>query len=103
MNNRELVDYILSNKLQEDDVIKEIVKYKDLDKVNNISYIYNDGVDMWDDNDLVSILRFCDDNDYNITYSIITEVQAELEIEEVEKKEKIKRLKRELKELENDI
>ena len=98
MNNRELVDYILSNKLKDDEVIKEICKYEN---EVSIMYIYNDNYDMWDENGQVSILRFTDDYEYKFTYQIITEAQAELEIEEEEKKEKIKRLKRELKELEN--
>lgn len=100
MNNRELVDYILSNKLQKNDVIKEIEKDDGYVNGECIRYIYNDGYEMWDENDQISIFRFCDNND-NCKYSIITQDQAIEEQEEERRKLRIKELKRELEELEN--
>ena len=100
MNNREIVNYILSNKLNEDDVIKEIVKDDEFENGICITYIYNDNYDMWDVNGPVSIFRFTDDYEYEYTYEIITEEQAQKEIEEYAKNEKIERLRKELKELE---
>ena len=101
MNNREIVDYILSNKLKEDDVIKEIEKDDDYVNGECIRYIYNDGYEMWDENGQISIFRFCDDNG-NYKYSIITQDQTIEEREEERRKLKIEELKRELKKLENE-
>lgn len=93
MSNREIINYILDNKLKQDDVIKEIEE-------DITMYIYNDGFDMWDVNGIVGILRFKDDKDLNLKYEIITEEQAEKEIYEKEKREKIQKLKKQLIELE---
>lgn len=93
MSNREIINYILDNKLKQDDVIKEIEE-------DITMYIYNDGFDMWDVNGIVGILRFKDDKNLNLKYEIITEEQAEKEIYEKEKREKIQRLKKQLIELE---
>lgn len=96
MNNREIVDYILSNKLTEDDVIKRI--YKDEIYIY-IQYLFNDGFNLWDENDNVNIFSFCDDDKECYTYEVISREQAQEEIEEKQRKEKIERLERELKEL----
>jgi hypothetical protein len=96
MNNREIVDYILSNKLTKDDVIKRI--YKD-EMYIYIQYLYNDGFVLWDENGNVNIFSFCDDDKECYTYEVISQEQAQEEIEEKLRKEKIERLERELRKL----
>lgn len=93
MNNREIVDYILSNKLTEDDVIKRI------DKDKYIMYLYNDEFDLWNVNGDVSIFAFCDNSNQGCVFEVISKEQAEIELQEKEKREKIERLERELREL----
>lgn len=103
MTNREIIDYILSNKLKENDVIKRIEHYYNS---KSVMYLWNDSFDLYDDNGKVSILSFKDEKpnlNENIntyyTYEIISKEQAENEIEEKEKQDKIKRLEEELKKL----
>lgn len=106
MTNREIIDYILSNKLKENDVIKRIEHYYNS---KSVMYLWNDSFDLYDDNGKVSILSFKDEKpnlNKNIntyyTYEIISKEQAENEIEEKEKQEKIKRLEEELKKLKGE-
>lgn len=108
MNNREIVDYILSNKLKEDDVIKEITRYSNDEEY--IMYIFNDEYDLWDDNGNISITRFNDEipnlnDNINCTYiyEIISKEQAFKEIDNKDKQEKIQRLKKELEDLESQV
>ena len=96
MNNREIVDYILSNKLTQEDVIKRI--YKD-ELYVFVMYLYNDEFNLWDENGNVNIFSFCDDDKEYYTYEVISKEQAEIELEEKAKKEKIERLERELRKL----
>lgn len=103
MTNREIIDYILSNKLKENDVIKRIEHYYNSE---SIMYLWNDEFDLYDENGKVSVLSFRDEElnlNENIntyyTYEIISKEQAENEIEEKEKQDKIKRLEEELKKL----
>lgn len=93
MTNREIVDYILSNKLGNDEVIKETCKY-----YNDIStmYIYQHSGVLYDINGNVSITRFCDVKPqlsgniaYHYSYEIISKEQAT-------KEERIKELKHEI-------
>lgn len=106
MNNREIIDYILSNKLKENDVIKRIEHYYNNE---SIMYLWNDEFDLYDDNGKVSILSFKDEepnlnlniNSYD-TYEIISREQAETEIKQKNKQEKIKRLEEELKQLKGE-
>ena len=102
MNNREIVDYILSNKLKEDEVIKEIEHYKD---EICIMYLWNDGFHIWDDNGEISIIHFADDENYNYyyTYEIVPKEQALQEIERNNREEKIQKLKNELERLEKEV
>lgn len=108
MNNREIVDYILSNKLKENQVIKEITKYSDDEEY--VMYIFNDEYDLWDDNGKISITRFNDKipnlND-NIMctyiYQIISKEQAIKEIDNKDKQEKIQRLENELERLKKEV
>ena len=93
MNNREIVDYILSNKLTQDNVIKRI------DKDKYIMYLYNDEFDLWNVNGNVSIFAFCDNSNQGCVFEVISKGQAEMELQEKEKKEKIERLERELRDL----
>ena len=93
MNNREIVDYILSNKLTEDDVIKRI------DEDKYVMYLYNDEFDLWNVNGDISIFAFCDNSNQGCIFEVISKEQAYKEIEQKEKKEKVERLERELKKL----
>ena len=106
MNNREIVDYILSNKLTENDVIKEIEKDEYYKNDEAIMYIFYNWCDLYDDNGKVGIKRFCDEKPnlagnirFSYTYEIISKEQAYKEIEQKEIREKIERLERELREL----
>ena len=108
MNNREIVDYILSNKLKENQVIKEITKYSDDEEY--VMYIFNDKYDLWDDNGKISITRFNDEIpnlNGNIMctyiYQIISEEQAIKEIDNKDKQEKIQRLENELERLKKEV
>ena len=108
MNNREIVDYILSNKLKENQVIKETRKESDGEEY--AMYIFNNRYDLWDDNGHVSITRFNDDIpnlNGNImctyVYEIISKNQAIKEINKKDKQKKIERLRRELEELEREV
>lgn len=99
MNNREIVDYILSNKLKEEDVIKEIEHYED---EISIAYLWNDGFHIWDDNGEISIIHFADEESSNCyyTYEVISSEKALEDIEKNNREEKIQRLKDELNRLE---
>lgn len=90
MNNREIVDYILSNKLKEDDVIKET------DRENGEPYIYyllNDGFEFWYYNgDRKSLIHFSDKYSKFSSFEIISKEQYKKEIyikQEKENKEKL--------------
>lgn len=96
MNNREIVDYILSNKLKEEDVIKKI--YKDEIDVS-IMYLFNDEFDLWDENGNVNIFSFCDDDKECYAYEVISKEQALKEIDEKNVKRRIELLEREINEL----
>lgn len=103
MNNREIVDYILSNKLTENDVIKRI-EY-DEDYYENgicVMYLFNNKYELWDDNGEVSIFDFCDKK-YNYKYEVISKEQAIEEINNKEKQEKIQRLENELERLKKEV
>lgn len=104
MNNREIVDYILSNKLKEEQVIKEFYYYKG--NLEYVRYIYNDGFDLYDDNGKVSVMHFCDqipnlngDITSKYKYVIISSEECEKEQKEKFRKEKIEELERELQRL----
>lgn len=105
MNNREIVDYILSNKLTINDVIKETIEYLNTNE-KSIMYIYNNTVDLWDDNGKVTIMRFRDDKpslnktfNYKYTYEIISLDQASKELSQSEKEKRIEELESELRRL----
>ena len=106
MNNREIIDYILSGKLKENEVIKRIEHhYNDI----NIMYLWNDSFDLYDDNGKVSILSFKDKKpnlNENIntyyTYEIISKEQAENEIEEKDRQNRINELEEELRKLKGE-
>ena len=109
MTNREVVDYILSNKLKERDVIKKIEKCV-VTNEEDVTYIYNDGSILWDDNGIISIIGFKDEIpslngtiNYSYIYEIIPEEQALKEVEIKDKKEKIQQLKDELERLEKEV
>lgn len=106
MNNREIVDYILSNKLKKDQVIKETEKNEDYENGEGIMYIFFDGIDLYDDNGEVSIRRFCDEKPNlagnirsSYTYEVISKDQALKEIDEKDTERKIELLEREINEL----
>lgn len=106
MTNREIVDYILSNKLKQNDVIKRTEHYYNSESV---TYIWNDEFYLYSENGVVSVLSFKDekpslDGNINIyyTYEIISKEQAESEIKEKEKNEQIERLEEELKKLKGE-
>ena len=102
MNNREIIDYILSGNLKENDVIKRIEHYHNNE---SITYLWNDEFDLYDDNGKVSIISFEDAKESletYYTYEIISKEQAENEIEKKEKQQKIKRLEEELKKLKGE-
>jgi hypothetical protein len=106
MNNREIVDYILSNKLKEEQVIKETEKNEDYEDGESIMYMFFDGIDLYDDDGEVSIERFCDEKPnlagnirYSYTYEVISKEQALKEIDEENVKRKIEVLEREINEL----
>ena len=96
MNNREIVDYILSGKLTPQQVIKKT--YNDGWKV----YIYYDGYDIWNDNGFLSILYFQDDKEDKSPYEIISRIDALQEIEKQKREERIKKLEEELTELKKE-
>ena len=108
MSNREIIDYILSNKIKINDVIKEHYYYKD--KKEYATYIFYNGLDFYDDNGAVNITRFCDQepdksgiiqNKYE--YEIISKEEANREIDENIRLERIYRLEKELKTLKGEI
>ncbi len=101
MNNREIVDYILSNKLKKNEVIKRIESDEDYENGMSVMYLFHNEFELWDNNGEVSIFDFCDKK-YNYKYEIIPETQAIVEINEEQKREKIERLREELKELEEN-
>lgn len=96
MNNREIVDYILSGKLKPQQVIK---KTYNNDYEEGYMYIYYDGYDIWNDNGSLSILYFQDDKEDKSTYEVISRTDALEEIEKQEREERIKKLEEELAEL----
>lgn len=99
MNNREIVDYILSGKLKPQQVIK---KTYNNDYEEGYMYIYYDGYDIWDDNGSLSILYFQDDKEDKSTYEIISRIDALQEIEKQKREERIKKLEEELIELKKE-
>lgn len=99
MNNREIVDYILSNKLQPQQVIK---KTYNNDYEEGCTYIYYDGYNIWNDNGDLSILYFRDDKEDKSTYEVITRTDALQEIKKQEREEKIKKLEEELTKLKKE-
>lgn len=106
MNNREIIDYILSGNLKRNDVIKRTEHYYNSESV---MYLWNDDYDLYDDNGKVSILSFRDgrkDLNGNIntyyTYEIITNEEAENEIIAKEKQKRIEELKEELRKLKGE-
>ena len=96
MNNREIVDYILSGKLKPQQVIK---KTYNNNYEEDYIYIYYDGYDIWNDNGSLSILYFQDDEEDKSTYEVISRTDALEEIEKREREERIKKLEEELAEL----
>ncbi len=96
MNNREIVDYILSGKLKPQQVIKKTYNngYEE-----GYMYIYYDGYDIWNDNGSLSILYFQDNEKDKSTYEVISRTDALQEIEKQEREERIKKLEEELTEL----
>ena len=102
MNNREIVDYILSNKLTENDVIKRIEYDEDYENGESIMYLFNNNYELWDDNGEVSIFAFCDKK-YNYKYEVISKEQAIKEIDNKDKQEKIQRLENELERLKKEV
>lgn len=108
MTNREIVDYILSNKMDGTKVIKEIVR-DNIDDEEYTMYIFYDGYDLFDDNGHVNIRRFCDEKPNlegffreTYTYEVISKEQAIKEIEQKEKQRKIEQLERELNKLKDE-
>ena len=114
MNNREIIDYILSGSLTEEDVIKKTTKDPFYENGESISYITNDGYTLYDDNGPVSILSFRDDkSDYTVetlaghttecttTYEIVSREQYQKEIDEMNIQKEITYLRRRLAELES--
>lgn len=87
MNNREIVDYILSGKLKPQQVIKKTYNnnYDD-----GYMYIYNDEYNIWNANGSLSILYFQDDKDDKSTYKVISRIDALQEIEKQKREERIK-------------
>ena len=102
MNNREIVDYILSNKLAENDVIKRIEYDEDYENGESVMYLFNNNFELWDDNGEVSIFDFCDKK-YNYKYEVISKEQAIKEIDNKNKQEKIQRLENELERLKKEV
>lgn len=96
MNNREIVDYILSGKLEPQQVIK---KTYNNDYEEGYMYIYYDGYDIWDDNGILSILYFKDNKEDKSTYEVMSRKDALQEIEKQKREEKIRKLEEELTEL----
>lgn len=99
MNNREIVDYILSGKLKPQQVIK---KTYNNDYEEDYMYIYNDGYDIWNDNGSLSILYFRDKEKDKSTYEVISRTDALREIEKQEREERIKKLEEELTKLKKE-
>ena len=99
MNNREIVDYILSGKLKPQQVIK---KTYNNDYEEDYMYIYNDGYDIWNDNGSLSILYFQDKEEDKSTYEVISRTDALREIEKQEREERIKKLEEELTKLKKE-
>lgn len=113
MNNREIMDYILSGKLTQEDVIKKTEKDPFYEGGEKISYLVNDGYylnDMY--TGVVSVLSFMDSNSHytrttlaghttecTVTYEIITKEQAKKEIDDKRKEDEILELRRRLAEL----
>lgn len=102
MNNREIVDYILSNKLTEDDVIKRIEYDDNYENGECVMYLSNNSYKLWDDNGEVSVFDFCDKK-YSYKYEIISKEQAIKEIDNKDKQEKIQRLENELERLKKEV
>ena len=109
MTNREIVDYILSNKMDETKVIKEIEKDDFFKDDEAIMYIFYDGIDFYDENGKINIKRFCDETPnlaghirFNYVYEVISKEQAIKEIEAEEKAKKIKQLEDELMKLKTE-
>ena len=106
MNNREIIDYILSGKLKKNDVIKRIEHYYNS---KSVMYLWNNEYDIYDDNGIVSILSFKDGtpnlngniNTY-YTYEVITKEQAQYEIEEKDRQNRINELEEELRKLKGE-
>lgn len=113
MNNREIIDYILSGNLEEGDMIKKVEKdpfYEDGEKV---SYLTNDGYYLIDtETGVVSVLSFMDSKsnykrttlaghstDCTVTYEIVDREQVQQEINNKKKEKEILELKRRLVEL----
>lgn len=102
MNNIELVNYILDNKLNENMVIKEYCYYDD--SLESVMYLFNNGYRLWDDNGEVSIMRFRNERPSlsekihcSYRYEVISKDKALEEIAEQEKQFKIERLENELR------
>lgn len=91
MNNREIVDYILSGKLKPQQVIKKTYN-NNYDE--DYMYIYYDGYDIWNDNGSLSILYFQDDEEDKSTYEVMSRIDDLQEIEKQKREERIKKIRR---------
>lgn len=113
MNNREIIDYILSGKLTEEDVIKKTEKNPFYEDGECVSYLYNDGYYLSDTQiGVASILSFMDSKtNYTVqtlpgeftecttTYEIIDKETMHDEILNKNKEKEITDIKRRLVEL----
>lgn len=97
MNNREIVDYILSNKLKEDEVIKEINKES---REEYIYYLLNDGFEIYDIyGSKKNLLSFSDKYSKDSIFEIISSEQFKKEISIKEEKEEKERLLKQLEKI----
>lgn len=92
MNNREIVNYILSGNLKRDEVVKETEKSK---YSEDILYIFNDEVDIWDMNGSLRLTHFLDEYNKDTVYEIIPKEIYEKEMEINELKERKNELEKE--------
>lgn len=100
MNNREIVNYILSGNLKKNEVIKNTEKSK---YGEDISYIFNDEFDIWNMNGSLRLSYFLDEYNKDTVYEIIPKEIYGKEMEIKWLKERKNELEKELDKVKKEM
>lgn len=101
MDLKELFEKIYNKEINENDVIVEHVQ--DFNEKYN-RYIFNNGFEFWDNNGIISLSFFINNNtdNYKTIYSIISKEESEKIIEEEKIQKEIQKLENKLKKLKGE-